>query len=336
MSGSTVIGPNLVEVGRVDNELEKIWKTLAPPTDEDVQPVMHASVVNLVVVADTQDEANFSIELLAQVMSKAPCRAIVLDSQPDAQPAGLEAYVSVVCDKVGERQICCEHIRIVAKGPQTEVLPRTVESFYAPDLPVLVWWQARLDRPDLLQFMDSADRLVVDSRYFTTDEMKQLAHLVGESHHSHTAVSDLNWARLTPYRQLFTQFFDSVDLREGLKDIRTFTIEASEPTAMLVKGWLLSRLGPQPYGLKPEQVVVKLRPDDGLVFRSLVMNCTESEFGVLRASDDTVEARSVVRGETSVRVARVPLAPVEKYLTDEIGRAGRDRGYDLALQIVAE
>jgi len=335
MSATNIIGPNTVEVSAVDKELEKIWKTLAPPSEDDVQPVMHASVVNLVVVADTGAEADSSIDVLAHVMSKAPCRAIVLDSQPDVQPPKLEAYVSIVCEKVGERQICCEHIRILAQGIDTSVLPRTVESFYTPDLPVLVWWQAPLDRPDLPEFAAVADRLVIDSRYFTAAEMHQLAGLVSQSHHSLTAVSDLNWARLTPYRQLFTQFFDSPDLREKLKDIQTFTIEASEPTAILVKGWLLSRLNQEPYGLKPEQIVINVKPDEGLVFRSLVMNCKNGEFGVLRASNDTVEARSVVRGESSVRVARVPLAPVEKYLTDEIGRAGRDRGYDLALKLVA-
>jgi glucose-6-phosphate dehydrogenase assembly protein OpcA len=335
MSGSTIIGPNTVEVSGVDKELEKIWKTLAPPSDEDVQPVMHASVVNLVVVADTQAEADSSIDVLARVMSKAPCRAIVLDSQPNIQPPKLEAYVSIVCEKVGERQICCEHIRILAQGIDTAVLPRTLESFYTPDLPILVWWQAALDRPDLPEFSSVADRLVIDSRYYTAAEMQQLAALVSESHHSLTAVSDLNWARLTPYRQLFTQFFDSIDLREHLKGITSFTIEASEPTALLVKGWLLSRVGGEPYNLKPDQIIVNLRPDDGLVFRSLSMRCKDAEFSVLRASNDTVEARAVINGETSVRVARVPLAPVEKYLTDEIGRAGRDRGYDLALKIVA-
>lgn len=335
MSAASVIGPNLVEVSGVDKELEKIWKTLAPPSEDDSQPVMHASVVNLVVVADTEAEANSSIDVLARVMSKAPCRAIVLDTEPDVQPPKLEAYVSIVCEKVGERQICCEHIRILAQGIDTSLLPRTVESFYTPDLPILVWWQATLDRADLAEFSSSADRLVVDSRYFSAAEMHQLAGLVSASHHSLTAVSDLNWARLTPYRQLFTQFFDSVDLREHLKGITSFSIEASEPTAILVKGWLLSRLSGDPYGLKPEQIVVNIRPDDGLVFRSLSMRCKDAEFSVLRASNDTVEARSIVNGETSVRVARVPLAPVEKYLTDEIGRAGRDRGYDLALKLVA-
>jgi glucose-6-phosphate dehydrogenase assembly protein OpcA len=333
MSGTTVIGPRTVEVSGVDKELEKIWKTLAPPTDDDSQPVMHASVVNLVVVADTGAEADSSIDVLARVMSKSPCRAIVLDSQPEAEPPSLEANVSVICEKVGERQICCEHIRIVARGIETHVLPRTVESFYAPDLPIMIWWQAGFDRADLLEFAAVADRLVIDSMTFKPGEMKQLADLVGQSHKLSTAVSDLNWARLTPYRQLFTQFFDSPDWREKLKSIESVNIEATETAGLLMKGWLLSRLGQEPLGLKPEQINLQIGADEHRVFRCLSMKCGQGEFGVYRTSADTVEARVTLGGDTVTRVSRVPLASIEKLLVDEIGRSGRDRGYDGAIKM---
>ena len=181
LTSATLIGPRSVEVSAVDKELEKIWKTLAPPTGDESQPMMQASVVNLVVVADTVSEADTSTDLLARVMRKAPCRAIVLDSEPESDPPSLEAKVSVICEKSGERQICCEHIRIMAKGFSADNLPRTAESFYLPDLPILVWWQARFDRPDLLEFAEAADRIVIDSLAFRAVEMKQVAELISKS-----------------------------------------------------------------------------------------------------------------------------------------------------------
>lgn len=332
MSPPTVIGPRTVEVNSVDKELERIWKTMAPAVGDEAQPVMQASVVNLVVVADTPSEADTSVELLARVMCKAPCRAIVLDSEPDADPPSIEANVSVICDMVGERQICCEHIRIVARGIAADVLPLTAESFYAADLPVLIWWQAALDRPDLADFASSANRIVIDSLGFGRAEMAQAASLVGQSRRMRTAVSDLNWSRLTPYRQLLAQFFDSAESREKLAVIESATIEATEAAGLLMAGWLISRLDRAPYSLRRDQVLVRLADGEGPVFRSIELKCADAEFAVVRTGRDTVEARAKLGGDKMARVARVPLAPIEKLLTDEMGRSGRDRAFDAALR----
>jgi glucose-6-phosphate dehydrogenase assembly protein OpcA len=327
-----IIGPRTVEVGGVDRELERIWKTLAPPPSDEAPPVMQASVVNLVAVTDTAKGADSTLELLARVMSKAPCRAIVLDSEPEQDPPGVEAAVSVVCDTVNDRQICCEAIRVTARGISADTLPLTAAAFYAADLPVLVWWRTGLGRPDLIQFAASADRIVIDSVGYNRTEMQQAASLVGESRRLRTAVSDLNWARLTPYRQLFAQFFDSTDMRSKLKEIDSVAIEATEPAGLLMYGWLLSRLGDAPYGLDRDQVNVTASALAGPVFHSVILKSQGAEYAVVRTGHDTVEARSSVGGETVVRVARVPLAPVEQLLVDEIGRTGRDRAYDAALR----
>lgn len=331
---TTLIGPRSVEVSAVDKELEKIWKTLAPAKGDDSQPMMQASVVNLVVVADTVAEADTSTDLLARVMRKAPCRAIVLDSEPEADPPSLEAKVSVICEKLGERQICCEHIRIMAKGILTDNLPRTTESFLAPDLPIMVWWQATLNRPDLLEFAALADRVVIDSLAFDRDDMNQVAELIKRSRKVRTAISDLNWARLTPYRQLFAQFFDSAESRAQLQTIETITIEATAPAGILMAGWLLSRLGRE--GLRREQVQVKLTEGNGIAFRSLTMKCAGAEFAVVRSNHETVEAHAAVGAEAAKRVAQIPIASIEKLLIDEISRSGRDRAYDAAVQAGVE
>jgi glucose-6-phosphate dehydrogenase assembly protein OpcA len=332
---TSVIGPHAVEVSAVDKELEKIWKSLAPAKGDDSQPAMQASVVNLVVVADTEAEADSSVELLARVMAKAPCRAIVLESEPDTDPPAIEANVSVVCERSGERQVCCEHIRISAKGILTDNLPRTTESFLAPDLPVLVWWQAPLNRFDLLDFTRLADRLVIDSLTYGATEMKQAADLIGQSRLHRTAVSDLNWARLTPYRQLFAQFFDAAECREYLRTIESVTIEATESAGILMAGWLLSRLDRWPQSITREQVTVKIVNGSAPVFRSLTMRSSGAEFAVIRSSQDMVEAHMLAGTESAKRMARIPIMPSERLLIDEIGRSGRDRAYDAAVRVGA-
>ena len=197
---------------------------------------------------------------------------------------------------------------------------------------MLVWWQAALDRPDLADFASSANRIVIDSLGFGRAEMVQAASLVGQSRRMRTAVSDLNWSRLTPYRQLLAQFFDSAASREKLAAIESATIEATEPAGLLMAGWLLSRLDRAPYNLRRDQVLVKPAIVEGRVFRSIELKCDGAEFAVVRTGSDTVEARASLGCDKMVRVARVPLAPIEKLLTDEIGRSGRDRAFDAALR----
>lgn len=332
----TIIGPRAVAVVGVDKELESIWKSLVPATPAESSAVMQASVVNLAAVTDSAAAADAASEVMIRLMSRAPSRFIVLDSEPDADPPGIDASVSVVCERAGERQLCCEQIRINAKGISADALPSTAEAFYVPDLPVMVWWSAPLKRPDFREFAARADRMVIDSMMSGLDELRTLAGYMTHSRKTRTAVGDLNWARLTPYRQLFAQFFDSAEWREQLNKIESVSIEARASAGLLMAGWLISRLHQPPKSVTREQITVKIADGGGLVFRSLVMKCAGGEFEVRRASSETVEAHATVGGETTSRVSRIPLPSIEKLLSDEISRSGRDRAYDAAVRAAVE
>jgi glucose-6-phosphate dehydrogenase assembly protein OpcA len=67
-----------------------------------------------------------------------------------------------------------------------------------------------------------------------------------------TAISDLNWARLTAWRALLAGFYDVADYRPLLSKLKQVTIRyapsAKDPSAiparaLLLGGWLASRLG---------------------------------------------------------------------------------------------
>jgi glucose-6-phosphate dehydrogenase assembly protein OpcA len=77
--------------------------------------------------------------------------------------------------------------------------------------------------------------------------------------HPKTALSDLNWGRLTPWRQLLAQFFDLQEFRSYLSGIEQIEIEYAAPiqaqrdeispepanptAALLLAGWLNDSLG---------------------------------------------------------------------------------------------
>lgn len=332
MSAMTVAGPKQVDVGAIDKEFEAIWKTLAPPSADDVRPVMQASVVNLVAVCNGEAEADVIAETMLGMVDKTPCRFIILDSRPEADPPDISAYVSVACVKSGDRQICCELIRVTATGISADSLPTAVEAFYAPDLPVVLWWSAALTRPDLPQFAASADRVIIDTLDFGAAGMRYVSDRIGESRKTRTALSDLNWMRLTPYRQLFAQFFDLPERRNFLSRIESVTIEAQEAAGMMLTGWLLSRLDRDPFVIQRDQIKSNVVESTGPVFHSLVMKCKGAEFSLTRKDDACVVAASKIDGEAASRVVRVPLASVEALLEDEVTRTGRDRAYDVAVR----
>jgi len=332
MNALTVIGPRPVAVAGVDKELESIWKTLAPPTPDEASPVMQASLVNLAAVTGSSAQAEAAVNLMGRLMGRTPGRFLVIESQPDADPPDMQAQVSVLCEKSGERQICCELIRLTALGISADSLPTTAQSFYAPDLPVMVWWSVPLNRPDLAEFAATADRLVIDSLTFGLTELQGLAKLIEQSRKTRTAMGDLNWVRLTPYRQLFAQFFDSADCRNYLANVDSVTIEANESVGRLLAGWLLSRLSHTSQPLAREKITLKLIAEADSEFHSIEMQCAGSRFAVTRTSPETLEARAVTGNETITRNARVPIATLEKLLADEISRLGRDRTYDAAVE----
>ncbi|MEA2173570.1 MAG: hypothetical protein QOD00_1162, partial [Blastocatellia bacterium] len=112
----------------------------------------------------------------------------------------------------------------------------------------------------------AADRVIVDSTEFQTPlaEMAALVGLLSRKRSFDVALSDLNWARLTSWRALLASFYDVQDYRPALESINRVIIEyvapAPEqsanvktaasvppaPQALMMAGWLASRLGWHP------------------------------------------------------------------------------------------
>jgi len=83
--------------------------------------------------------------------------------------------------------------------------------------------------------------VIVDSAGYAADDLRSLSHFVEQLCQMGVAVSDLNWGRLTPCRQLFAQFFDSVECRDHLATIEEVHIEGHASTGRLLAGWLKRR-----------------------------------------------------------------------------------------------
>ncbi|MBI3240669.1 MAG: glucose-6-phosphate dehydrogenase assembly protein OpcA [Chloroflexi bacterium] len=200
------------------------------------------------------------------------------------------------------------------------------------DLPIVLWWpRPPFKRDDFARLAADADRLILDSASMGRAGLIALGEYIESSRKTRTSVSDLNWSRLTPYRQLFAQFFDAAKHRALLNNIEKVTIEAQEEAGLLMAGWLFSRLGDD---CPMSKVELKVADSDGPALRSLTMKCAGGEFAVARLSPESVEARAAVDGESVARTARIDLAPLERLLAEEISYLGRDRAFDATMKWV--
>ena len=332
MSANILAGPKESDIVNVDRDLEVLWRSL-PPNKGGAEA--RSSVINLIAIADSTAQADTALEVIGRMIGRSPCRAIVIDSQPEVDPPGLKTEVCIIAEPApyGSHQVCCEAIRLAATGFSADGLPTATIALHLANLPIMLWWSSPpFERDDFKRFASDADRLVMDSAELGREGLQALATFIKQSRKTRTAVSDLNWGRLTPYRQLFAQFFDSPGWRDQLDSIQTVTIEARESAGLLMAGWLLSRLDQR---ISPNKIDLKTKDGGDAVFGSITMTCGGGEFKVVRTDHEMVEANATVGAEAVSRSARIPLESVDKLLADEIGYSGRDRAFDSAMEWVS-
>ncbi len=248
-------------VATLEEELSALWRSAAEDRGTE-QPVMRASVLNLIAFVESEQEGRETVDLISHVIAQNPCRAILLLAEPNEHPEGVKAWISAQCHlpSSGARQVCCEQIYVRARGGAVNGLDKMVLPLIIPELPVYFWWRAgRFAPPSFLdQLLRSTTRVLVDSGRFAEPEidLATLARLVERSHAtSGIAFSDLNWARLTPCRELIAQNFDSDEAASCLQDLSEVSFEwpasvnergSHAAHVLLLTAWLASRLGWRP------------------------------------------------------------------------------------------
>ena len=177
-------------------------------------------------------------DALAGMAERHPSRTVLLIPEPDAPHNRVDATVSLACYDVpgSDRGVCSEVIelrlkRARAKAPASIVLPLLIS-----DLPVFLRWRGMPPwrSPELEQLVDVVDRLVVDSTEW--DELPHsYAHLAVLF--DRVAVCDIAWARTSRWRRLLASLWPEI------ADVGTVRVTGTAPQALLICGWLRSRLG---------------------------------------------------------------------------------------------
>lgn len=370
----TAVEPPSADVAHLEEQLSKLWRSAAEDPETE-HPVVRACVLTLLVFVEDEPTGHETLQLVSKIIAQNPCRAIIAVAEPDARPEGLSAWISAQCHlpTPDAKQVCCEQICVRARGNAVEGLDSVVLPLTVPELPVYLWWKTTGFSPP--KFMDQilrvTDRMVVDSARFH-EPIPDLHNLAGQVQRfkgaEKIAFSDLNWARLTPCRELIAQCFDSAEANPCLQELAEVKLEWQQgknanggrlAQALLLTGWLASRLGWKPssriaknenqtrtleFDREGKRIRVECVTQPGAGERSTPISVTlktgtnsPSQFSVIVSEErGTMHTRAELPGRPPIERA-VHLISMEEVelLNEELKFPGRDRVYEEALGVIA-
>lgn len=253
---ASVWGAPASGIGGIEHELARLRRSRSAHSRELGVPVARASVLNLVVFATREAHARRAARTIADLAIRHPSRAVVILADRERTP-GL-GELDLYCRLAGSaaaQQVSYEQVLIRARGDADARLSSAVIPLLLPDLPVFLWWTGTppLRAPHFEALLTLADRLIVDSADFARPDrtLPEIA-AVARNGRGRYGVTDFNWTRLTPWRDLVAQFFDVPAWRpflDGITGVRVgFAVDADgreiHPSqALLFSGWLASLLG---------------------------------------------------------------------------------------------
>ena len=252
----SVWGAPAAGIDGIEHELARLRRSRTAHSRELGVPVARASVLNLVVFATREAHARRAARTIADLAIRHPSRAVLILADRE-RTAGI-SELGLYCRLAGSgaaQQVSYEQILIRARGDADARLASAVIPLLLPDLPVFLWWTGTppLEAAHFDALLTLSDRLIVDSADFARPDrtLVEIAAVARNGNGSY-GVTDFNWTRLTPWRDLVAQFFDVPTWRpflDGITGVRVgFAVDADgreiHPSqAQLFAGWLASRLG---------------------------------------------------------------------------------------------
>ena len=235
----------------LNKQISDLWVTLARRADGPSAGVVRSSAMTLIALVDQEQDSARLSETLAGLMRSHPNRAIVVHvNSGDSEDLNAEVRAQCWLPSGQQKQLCSEQIEINASKKSFEDLPSVLLPLLVPDLPVVLWCRSERSTqlPAFNELIALAPRVIFDVASFE-DPLSALKRIEGISKSGY-AVTDLNWTRLTRWRDMIAQVFENVACRKDLPRFRTITIDYfANPVspvpvaAIFMAGWLVKCLG---------------------------------------------------------------------------------------------
>jgi hypothetical protein len=223
-----------------------------------------------------------------------PSRTILLLAARD-EPDGLDARVSLQCFPAGADQVCAELVELTLRGARAEAPASIVAPLLLPDLPVFLRWRGQppFGEKTFERLAGLVDRFIVNSREW--DDLPAAYGPLADHFGPELAVSDIVWTRGLPWRAACAFQWPAIG------DVETLRIKGPLADALLLVGWLRSRL--------KRSIAVEHEPADNV---------------------ESIEGDGV-----TVPPPQEPSPKPGELLSQELDRFGRDRIYEEAVRACA-
>lgn len=330
---SAVISPARPE--QILKGLGKLWTSLGEEEKQQGKPtVLRACAMTLIVATDEPDEGFFASQIISELMREHPSRGIVLAISEDA--AEPEARVLAQCWKpFGKaQQICCEQIEIKARAESWPNLGPMLLALTAADLPVVFWCRhqrAVSDATDeqmrgLETLLQLASKTVIDTQ--GSDPVPAFER-IAKWRAENRVIADLEWTRLTPWREPLGHIFDNTARENKFSSFHTIEIahcgEKPAPHELYLAGWLSA----------PYRARVEFKPVTGYGsgLHAIVLRSDSETITFERTGPECVAIRS-----TNGRPRRYSYsdAKVENLMKEELSIIGHDPAFDSAFERARE
>jgi glucose-6-phosphate dehydrogenase assembly protein OpcA len=203
-----------IEPEQILRELHALWEQL----DRDAPGgggVLRACAMTLAVAAQNQEDAAQARRTIGAIMHDHPCRALVLNTAREGGGVGARVFSECWIPFGGQQQICSEGVEIEASADHFDEVARLWVSLRAPDLPMVVW--CRGEDAFSLRAYDAlfpfADKLILDSS--TAASAPGALAFLRSLRARGRRVADLEWTRLTGWRENLAYLFEEKKLDAG-------------------------------------------------------------------------------------------------------------------------
>ncbi|NLT70502.1 MAG: hypothetical protein GXX91_07380 [Verrucomicrobiaceae bacterium] len=238
-----------VELSHIERELQALFMDDRAGADApNAGGIARASLINLALYNENQEELERDASVLAELTSLAACRSLLICADPRHPVAGARAWIQAHCqiNRKGEKSVCSEQISFFLTGHSPGLLRNVVFAHLDSDLPLAFWWRGEFSDAFEERLYSRIDRLLFDSETWASPR-NQFIRLVDSQAggSSSFAMHDLAFTRLNSIRHAIANVFDrpavAGDLA-SLSEVRIRYAKGYRMSSLYLAAWIASKL----------------------------------------------------------------------------------------------
>lgn len=203
---------------------------------------------NCVIYCEKKERLDYCLDLLHTLASYFPCRLFVIHRLDES----LKGQYTQSPDLYDKGADFYDTLFVEASADELYRVPFALFPFLVPELPIVLFWDCdpTQEQAVLPMIRNYANRLIFDSE--TVEPLFAFARRILESVDDEKKRLDLNWVRLSGWRELLAKAFDTQERLQHLRaasDVRFFYnarenrfFHHSQTQALYLQAWLAAEM----------------------------------------------------------------------------------------------